>query len=693
MGGLPEDRVAPRAPRAGRAASPVRRALAIFLFSTLLALPHHAAPASAATAPSMVLDTSSPTLATIGAASGEVLRPALPPAPGTLPAPIRAVTLADMGLVAGDLPASVSYGIDAIPAGRFFFSVDRNTTGVSGGDFPPDVYTERSSGNEADVYKSYFPPNSTLVLDGNGAGGSPAPKGLGLDETGSSIDDIEGVEMCGPAAVDANGDGVLELPIYFTLATGSPSLATLGATPRDVLRSRTGASGSPTIWKTGAQLGLVSGDLIDALATNGTTVYFSLAPGSPTLLGPDGQPDPNNDPNPDDMTPADIMNYAFVTVLPGVALNLQDTEDVDGLSLADDQDNDLVPNACDNCIAVANANQADADGDGRGDLCDNCVSASNPTQTDSDFDGQGDACDTDDDNDGILDGADNCPVTVNAGQEDTDGDGAGDACDNCAALSNPGQADGDGDAVGDACDNCPAASNSDQANHDTDGLGDACDADDDDDGVLDESDNCVIVANPGQGDNDTDTIGDACDEDDDNDIVPDAYDNCPLIANLNQMDSEKNPGPDGKPGVANVDDDGVNGVDDAGELCPLNQGGFPQPIPGSDDSCGDGMGDVCDGDDDNDGLLDIHETGTGVYVSPTDTGTNSLVADTDGDGFGDGVEVSAGTDPNNPGSFPQGAGQIPTLGGPASAVLAAALAAAAARILRRRKRSKGSSPE
>jgi len=665
-----------------------RRALLAVLLATALGAP----PARAATAPSMLLDATSPTLGVIGAASGEVLRPAVPPAPGTLPAPLRAVTLAAMGLVSGDLPASLSYGIDIIPGGRFFFSVDRGTSGIAGM-FPPDVNTEQSSGNEADVYKSYFPPSNTLVLDGNGAGGSPTPKGLGLDETGSSIDDIEGVEMCGPAAVDPNADGVLDQPIYFTLASGSPTLATLGAAPRDVLRSRVGASGAPTIWKTGAQLGLVSGDVIDALATDGTTVYFSLAPGSPTLLGPDGQPDPNNDPNPDDMTPADIMNYAFVAVLPGVAINLQDTENVDALSLADDQDNDLVPNTCDNCVAVANADQADEDGDGRGNACDNCVSAGNPGQEDGDLDGQGDACDPDDDNDGVLDGADNCRIAANPGQEDSDGDGAGDACDNCPALSNANQADGDADGVGDACDNCPAASNADQANHDADGLGDACDADDDDDGVLDASDNCVTVANPGQGDNDADTLGDACDEDDDNDIVPDVYDNCPLIANLSQTDSEKNPGPDGKPGVANVDDDGVNGVDDAGELCPPNQGGFPQPIPGSDDTCGDGIGNVCDPDDDNDSLLDIHETGTGVYVSPTNTGTQSLVSDSDGDGWGDGAEVSAGTDPNDSNSFPQGGGQIPTLGGVASAALAVALAAAAARILRRRRRRHMSSPE
>ena len=47
-------------------------------------------------------------------------------------------------------------------------------------------------------------------------------------------------------------------------------------------------------------------------------------------------------------------------------------------------------------------------------------------------------------------------------------------------------------------------------------------------------------------------------------------------------------------------------------------------------------------DTDNDGLPDSVETNTGVYVSPSDTGTNPNNADTDGDGINDGDEVSNG---------------------------------------------------
>ncbi len=53
-------------------------------------------------------------------------------------------------------------------------------------------------------------------------------------------------------------------------------------------------------------------------------------------------------------------------------------------------------------------------------------------------------------------------------------------------------------------------------------------------------------------------------------------------------------------------------------------------------------------DRDGDGIIDTYETGTGVYVSPTDTGTDPRNADTDNDGLTDYDELYVyGTDPNN----------------------------------------------
>ena len=77
---------------------------------------------------------------------------------------------------------------------------------------------------------------------------------------------------------------------------------------------------------------------------------------------------------------------------------------------------------------------------------------------------------------------------------------------------------------------------------------------------------------------------------------------------------------------------------------------------------------------DGDGLLDGVETNTGVFLGPGDTGTDPALADTDGDGFDDGLEVSAGTDPNDPLSFPGGGGPgVPALSPVGFGLLALAL--------------------
>jgi hypothetical protein len=149
----------------------------------------------------------------------------------------------------------------------------------------------------------------------------------------------------------------------------------------------------------------------------------------------------------------------------------------------------------------------DTDGDGVNDTADNCVNVANSDQADLDGDNIGDACDPDIDGDGVANGADNCPSSANADQADLDGDGYGDACDS----------DVDGDGVANGVDNCLTTANADQADLDGDGIGDACDPDIDGDDVLNDDDNCPLVANAGQEDNDADGLGFACD---DNDYAP-----------------------------------------------------------------------------------------------------------------------------------------------------------------------------
>ncbi len=72
--------------------------------------------------------------------------------------------------------------------------------------------------------------------------------------------------------------------------------------------------------------------------------------------------------------------------------------------------------------------RADIDGDGIPDKLDNCVSVANAEQADVDGNGRGDACD-DFDRDRVLNNVDNCPNIPNENQTDTDADGIGDACD------------------------------------------------------------------------------------------------------------------------------------------------------------------------------------------------------------------------------------------------------------------------
>jgi len=58
------------------------------------------------------------------------------------------------------------------------------------------------------------------------------------------------------------------------------------------------------------------------------------------------------------------------------------------------------------------------------------------------------------------------------------------------------------------------------------------------------------------------------------------------------------------------------------------------------DTDGDGTPNATDTDDDNDGLPDTVETNTGIYLSPSDSGSNPLLADSDTDSYPDGDEVS-----------------------------------------------------
>ena len=151
----------------------------------------------------------------------------------------------------------------------------------------------------------------------------------------------------------------------------------------------------------------------------------------------------------------------------------------------------------------------DTDADGRGDNSDNCVADANADQADLDRDGKGDACDADVDGDGTPNGSDAFPRDP-AESSDRDGDTIGDNADRFPDDPKE-SADADADGIGDGADNCKTNANADQADLDSDGKGDACDADDDGDGVNDDTDNAPRTPNADQQDLDDDGVGDVID--------------------------------------------------------------------------------------------------------------------------------------------------------------------------------------
>jgi hypothetical protein len=140
-------------------------------------------------------------------------------------------------------------------------------------------------------------------------------------------------------------------------------------------------------------------------------------------------------------------------------------------------------------------------------------------------------------------------------------------------------------------------------------------------------------------DKDGDGIGNGIDPDDDGDGFGDpqqtlhlgptntdpTVDNCPMVPN---------------PGQENTDG---NFIDSS-----------PPYVPAVDDRTrarSDSMGDACDTDDDNDGILDVNEA-PGPPCGSASGPTDPLNFDTDGDRYLDGVECSFGFDPASSASVP-----------------------------------------
>jgi hypothetical protein len=195
------------------------------------------------------------------------------------------------------------------------------------------------------------------------------------------------------------------------------------------------------------------------------------------------------------LTGADVNAVLEGVTTAGVYIRGTDTVRI----IEPDDDHDGIGNSIDNCIDIANSDQADADADGLGNACDSTPNGDN-------------------DGDGVDNLADNCVDSANLDQTDTDGDGWGDACDLCSADPTkvvPGvcdcgaaDSDSDGDGTADCNDQCPA----DPAKLEPGVCGcSVADTDSNGDGTADCNDNCLSTPNPGQTDSDADGVGDACD--------------------------------------------------------------------------------------------------------------------------------------------------------------------------------------
>ncbi len=311
----------------------------------------------------------------------------------------------------------------------------------------------------------------------------------------------------------------------------------------------------------------------------------------------------------------------------------------------------------------------DRDEDTVHDGLDNCPAVDNLDQLDTDSDLAGNVCDPDDDGDGFSDGVET-NTGIYVGPNDTG--------------TNPLVADTDVDSFADGLDNCPVVANASQLNTDGDGFGNACDVDDDGDGLLDtvETNTLVFVSASDTGtdplltDTDVDGAADGVETGTGTWNGPNDRGTNPVVADTDgdgwSDGIETNTGvfvgaadTGTNPLLADTDADGAND--------PLDNCRF---LANADqlDTDGDLAGNACDADDDGDGLLDAVETDTGTFVGPGDTGTDPLLADTDGDSYLDGDEVTAGSDPTDPASIP-GTPSVPAVPLPGFLLLAGALCA------------------
>ena len=243
------------------------------------------------------------------------------------------------------------------------------------------------------------------------------------------------------------------------------------------------------------------------------------------------------------------------------------------------------------------AEDTDSDGDSISDQDEAGDEDLETPPVDSDLDGTPDFRDSDSDGDGFTDAEEAGDEDPSTPPVDTDGDGRPDYIDT----------DSDGDGLLDADEG--------GADPDGDGIPNHLDTDSDGDGILDEIE--------GDGDADADGVPNRLDDDSDGDGIPDA------VEGSEDIDG------DGRPNFIDLDSDGD---------------GLLDSVEGTDDIDGDGLGNYIDIDSDGDMLSDGEEVSSNA--------SNPYLADSDGDGSNDLIEIALGTNPTDPEDNPGNNGDV-----------------------------------
>ncbi|SEB00615.1 Alpha-tubulin suppressor [Thiothrix caldifontis] len=397
---------------------------------------------------------------------------------------------------------------------------------------------------------------------------------------------------------------------------------------------------------------------------------------------------------------------------------VKDEFDADDTTGSNDSDNDGLTNAQEKLLGT-NPLSDDTDGDGKLDAAEVGADLAHPTDTD--HDGKIDAVESatlDTDSDGVkdeldadipdtdgdgLDDAEEAALGTDPTKADTDNDGENDKAEVGANLNAP--TNTDGDAIIDALESILTDTDSDGEVDELD-EDNANDNDNDGDGINN-SVETAAGSNPLDPtskpvDTDADGTPDVTDTDDDNDGLPDSDEATagtnPLLADTDgdgkddktevgaDVNAPVDSDGDGKADAiesskADSDNDGVVDEQDKDNLDPTN------------DNDGDGLGNISEktlgtdpllADTDADGKDDKAEIGANLNT-PVDTDSDNKIDaiesalvdsdddgvvdeldaedsnpdnDSDGDGYGNLAEKTAGTDPLDPASKPNVAPQI-----------------------------------